>query len=124
MRRWIFVGALVAVFLAAGIMSLYVGTPKDVSDLKNSAGGKVRVSGQLVEYGRSGDYLYLVLRGRDGFTVTAYVPYGEVLKVAGPSFQFSDEVVVEGIYNPATRTLNITTILKGCHSAYYAPLKS
>jgi len=30
MRRWIFVGALVAVFLAAGIMSLYVGTPKDV----------------------------------------------------------------------------------------------
>jgi len=124
MKRLVFVGALIAVFLAAGIMSLYVGTPRDVSDLKSFPGGKVRVSGYLVEYGRSGDYLYLVLRGRDGFTITAYVPYREVLKVAGPSFQFSDEVVVEGVYDPASRVLNITTILKGCHSAYYAPVKS
>ncbi|MEM1598826.1 MAG: hypothetical protein QXI07_09990, partial [Pyrobaculum sp.] len=69
-------------------------------------------------------YLYLILRGRDGFTIKAVVPYQEVLKLAGPSFTFSDEVVVEGVYNPATRTLNITTILKGCHSAYYNPLKT
>ncbi|MEM1615164.1 MAG: hypothetical protein QXP31_06265 [Pyrobaculum sp.] len=124
MKRWVFALALSAVFLAAGIMSLYVGTPRDVSDLKNFAGGKVRVSGQLVEYGKDGDYLYLILRGRDGFTIKAVVPYQEVLKLAGPSFTFSDEVVVEGVYNPATRTLNITTILKGCHSAYYNPLKT
>ncbi len=39
---------------------------------------------------------------------TAYVPYREVLKVADSSFQFGDEVVVEGVYNPATSTLNIT----------------
>jgi hypothetical protein len=124
MKRLVFIGALVAVFLAAGIMSLYIGTPKDVSELKDFPGGKVRVSGQLVEYGRSGDYLYLVLRGRDGFTIVGYVPYREVLKVAGPSFQFSDEVVVEGVYDPETRTLNVTTILRGCHSAYYAPVTS
>ncbi|MEM1598182.1 MAG: hypothetical protein QXI07_06735, partial [Pyrobaculum sp.] len=97
MKRWVFALALSAVFLAAGIMSLYVGTPRDVSDLKNFAGGKVRVSGQLVEYGKDGDYLYLILRGRDGFTIKAVVPYQEVLKLAGPSFTFSDEVVVEGV---------------------------
>jgi len=124
MNRWVVAGALVAVFLAAGIASLFVGTPKDVSDLKNFPGGKVRVSGQLVEYSREGDYIYLILRGRDGFTIRAVVPYDTVVRLAGPSFQFSGEVVVEGFYNPATRTLNITTILKGCHSAYYAPVKS
>ncbi|MFN3803816.1 MAG: hypothetical protein ACK4SY_02035 [Pyrobaculum sp.] len=121
MRRLVLIIALAAVFLAAGIMSLYVGSPKDVSDLKNFPGGKVRVSGVLVDYGREGDYLYLTLRGRDGFTIRAVVPYMEVVKMAGPQFQFDREVVVEGVYSPATRTLNITTIIKGCHSAYYAP---
>ncbi|AET33099.1 hypothetical protein [Pyrobaculum ferrireducens] len=124
MKRWVLAGVLIAVFLAAGIASLYIGTPRDVSDLERFSGGKVRVSGKLVTYGKSGDYLYLILEGRDGFRITAVVPYVEVLKVAGPSFQFSDEVVVEGFYNPSTRVLNITTILKGCHSAYYAPVKS
>ncbi|ABP50512.1 MAG: hypothetical protein OWQ51_05860 [Pyrobaculum arsenaticum] len=124
MKRWVFAAALISIFLVAGVMSLYIGTPMDVSDLKNFKGGKVRVSGKLVDYGRAGDNLYLILRGRDGFTITALIPYQEVLKVAGPSFQFSDEVVVEGVYNPANKTLYITTILKGCHSAYYAPVKS
>lgn len=124
MNKWIITAALAAVFLAAGVASLYLGSPKDVSDLKNFRGGFVKVSGQLVEYGREGDYIYLILRGRDGFTIKAVVPYKEVLELAGPSFQFSDEVVVEGVYDPATRTLNVTAILKGCHSAYYAPVKS
>jgi hypothetical protein len=29
-----------------------------------------------------------------------------------------DNIVVEGIYNPATKTLTITNVLQGCHSSY------
>ncbi len=123
MNRLVLALALAALFITAGVMSLYAGVPKDVSDLKNHPGGKVRVSGVLLNYGVEGDSLYLLLAGRDGFTIRAVVPYLEVVRVAGANFQFDREVVLEGYYDPAARRLNVTTILKGCHSAYYAPTK-
>lgn len=121
MNKLALVLSLLAVFIAAGVASLFVGAPLDVSDLKNSAGGKVRVAGEYVSSYVEGGRLYILLRGRDGFLITAVVPYSDVVKRYGPVFKFSGTVVLEGVYYPANKTLAVSSILQGCHSAYYNP---
>ncbi|MEL9991368.1 MAG: hypothetical protein QXP98_07730 [Thermoproteus sp.] len=124
MRGVVVAAVLAAVFAAVGLLSVYMGSPMDVSDLAKLKGPpvSVKVSGAFGGYWMSNGYVYIKLVGRDGFSIIAVAPYSEIVKRAGTSFQFSNTVVVEGIYNPATRTLNVTTILQGCHSAYYSPV--
>lgn len=123
MKRIALVIVLLALFIVAGILSMYVGAPMDVSDLRNSKGGKVKVVGSYGGHYVTNGYVYILLVGQDGYTIVGVIPYKQVLKLAGPYFQFGDTLIVEGIYDPSRKTLNITAILKGCHSAYYNPVK-
>ncbi len=84
------------------------------------------VKGRLVDlsYSPAERKLYLVLEGRDGSRVVAVVDADYIERKYGPVQYLRwdpERVVLQGIYDPSTRTLRVTEILQGCHSGYGQP---
>ncbi len=82
-----------------------------------------RVTAKLLDWWVDDGKVYLVLGGEEG-RITGVIDEGYLLARYGAAYTFESEVVVEGYYNPSNRTLMVTTILRGCHSAYGQPAAS
>ncbi len=84
-------------------------------------------------------YALFLLRGDNGFTVAALYPAEEFVARYGSNPVVEAVIVVDGVYNPDSRVeigrlgpggfealyeapvLEVTAILKGCHSSYQQP---
>ncbi|RLG47469.1 MAG: hypothetical protein DRO06_02780 [Thermoproteota archaeon] len=127
-RRKAIVVGLVA--LGVGVLSLASaasGGYVDVSRLRGmTSKTRVVVTGRVVDtlMNASTDTLAFVMEGEDGFRIVAVYSLSRFIQEYGapPSHTtVKEQVVMSGVYDPATRTLSIEKILQGCHSAYEAP---
>ncbi len=120
--------ALFTVFLAMGYLAVKSSSYMDVSQvLQLDYQTKVTVKGRLVQvnYDPQAGKLYLLLEGKNGEKLLAIADAKMIEDKYGP-IQYlkwnKDNVVLQGIYNPAQKTLTITNILEGCHSSYQQPV--
>ncbi|AET32232.1 hypothetical protein [Pyrobaculum ferrireducens] len=116
--------AIAAAALAGAIFSFLNNTGiADVSTLRGvKTPGEYVVSGALRGVEITDRYVVLRLAG-GGFEITAVGDRRGMEALYGPitPASFENTVVVRGVYYPANRTLVITAILRGCHSAYGQP---
>jgi len=113
----LFVLLLAASMTSVAVLGLVSGGPMDVSELSRfSMPVKVKASGQLVKYYVSGNEVRLILKGKDGSTVTAVIrgiDFAQARIGSGKGL-----VVLEGVYYPDRREIVVDRILRGCHEAY------
>jgi hypothetical protein len=127
LKAFVTAAVLFLAFVALGVAAVKSSDYMDVSELANvKRESKVTVKGRLADlsYDPAKRKLYLVLEGRNGYRVLAVVDADYVERKYGPVQYLSwdtERVVVEGVYDPATRTLRVTEILQGCHSSYQQP---
>jgi hypothetical protein len=132
--------AIMAVGLALiGVYAVKSSSYMDVSDLVSKYSGvdqpvRVTVRGKLVEgpllkMGENNErLLVIVLEGERGDRIVVLADATAIERRYGP-IQYlrwdPSNIVVEGVYHPDTRTLEVINILQGCHSAYeQTPAKS
>lgn len=116
-KPWIIVVLLVAAMTSVAVLSLATARPLDVSELPRSGPPiNVKVSGELVRYELINGSIMMVLKGRDGSSIIAVmrgVDYAQARIGSGRGF-----VVLEGVYYPEKGLLEVTRVLRGCHTAY------
>ncbi|MET1129122.1 MAG: hypothetical protein ABWW70_07380 [Thermoproteota archaeon] len=132
--------AIMAVGLALiGVYAVKSSSYMDVSELLSKYSEvhqpvRVTVRGKLVEGPllRMGEnnkrVLVIVLEGERGDRIVALADAAAVERRYGP-IQYlrwdPNNIVIEGVYHPDTRTIEVVSILQGCHSAYeQTPAKS
>ncbi len=118
---------LAAVLAGVGVAAIRSSAYLDVSEVvKLDYRARVTVQGRLADlsYDPSTNTIYLVLEGKDGSRLLAVVDADYVTRKYGPLQYIKwsrDRVVVQGVYDPETRTLTVYEILEGCHSSYEQP---
>ncbi len=119
--------ALFTVFTVVGVLAVRSSSYMDIDDLvKLDRPAKVTVKGVLANlyYDPTTRTLYLYMKGKNGATVVALLDANYVEEKYGP-IQYlrwdPNNIVVEGIYDPSTKTLRVLNILSGCHSSYSQP---
>ena len=120
---------LLVVFGAVGFYATSSSSYIDVSKLIHMKPGTYMVRGDVQSWtvqNLDGErYLVLVLKGKEGDTITALVPVSYIERKYGPLSQViitNGEMVVKGYWNG--KVLKVSEILKGCHSAYNQPVAS
>ena len=116
---------LFTAFTLIGIYAVKSSSYMDVSKvLELDHRAKVTVRGYLanLRYDHTSGKLYLLLEDpKTGAKLLAMADAKIIEDRYGP-IQYlrwdPSNVVLEGIYDPATRTLTVTNVLQGCHSSY------
>ena len=131
--------ALALVLLAgigiAGYVAVRGSGYMDVSDLAGIAREtRVTVEGTIVDYMVLKDQgeIVFVLEGRDGSKVLAYFSLDRFIGIHGRApgdWMLGQEIVVQGVFYPgsvpgALGYIDVSELLKGCHTAYEAPTAS
>ncbi len=131
--------ALALVLLAgigiAGYVAVRGSGYMDVSDLAGiTRETRVTVEGTIVDYKVLKDQgeIMFVLEGRDGSKVLAYFSLDRFIGIHGRApgdWMLGQEIVVQGVFYPggvpgALGYIDVSELLKGCHTAYEAPTAS
>jgi len=122
-KLFVVTAVLFAAFAAIGYYAVKSSSYMTVSQvLKLDHEAKVTVRGYLARLLTEDGKLYLLLK--DPETDAKLVAVADIKFIEdryGPIQYLQwdpNNIVVEGIYDPTTKTLTITNILQGCHSSY------
>ncbi|UXD21963.1 hypothetical protein IPA_00265 [Ignicoccus pacificus DSM 13166] len=118
--------SMFVLFAAVGLYATSSSSYLDISELLHKRPGVYMVRGIVDSWKVEGNNLVVVLKGKDGSKVLAYVPISYIERKYGPLNQViinkGGEMVVKGYWNG--KTFEVSDILKGCHSAYQQPTAS
>jgi len=115
--------SMFVLFAAVGLYATSSTSYLDVSQILYKRPGVYMMKGIVESWKVEGNNLIVVLRGKDGSHILAYIPISYIEKKYGPLNQViiskGGERVVKGYWNG--KYFEVSDILKGCHSAYQQP---
>ncbi len=113
--------SMFVLFAAVGLYATSSSSYIDVSQLLHKKPGVYMIRGDVEKWWINGNNIYILLKGKDGKEVTAYVSIKYIERKYGPlnNVIIKGELVAKGYWNG--KEFQITDILKGCHSAYQQP---